>query len=156
MTTVKTVSLKDLGKEIKAFSEHAIHEQKQAVVLGLAKSLPGLAERSPVDTGHYASSWDMTWNEKQALIGNTAPHAPIIEFGARPFNPPIKPLLAWAKRVLNDPSQPPQYSPRVRALAYGTAAKIRERGIQPPRLVLTNAFDLFIRNIVSELERIKL
>lgn len=164
--TVQRVNLKDLGKEIQGFTEKTLNEQRNAVVNGLARSMPGLIKRSShgsypppsghstVDTGHYAASWRMSADEKSAIIGNIAPHAPIIEFGARPgFTPPLAPLLAWAKRVLQDPSQPPKYSDAVQGLARYTQNKIRERGIAP-RQVLRASFDDFIMNIGKELDRI--
>lgn len=152
--TVRRVSLKDLGKELKGFSEATLEQQKQAVILGIARSLPMLAERSPVDQGHYAASWDMYATDRKAVIFNFAPHAAIIEYGARPFTPPIGPLLAWAKRVLQDPSQPPNYSSAVWGLARGTQRKIAREGIKPKR-VLTDALPDILRNIAAELKRIK-
>jgi len=151
---LKTVSLKDLGREIRGFTDESLEVQRIATVRGIARSLPGLVEKSPVDTGFYANSWTMTADEKRAIIGNTSPHAPIIEYGARPFTPPIGPLLAWAKRVLQDPSQPPNYSSRVWALAKGTQAKITKNGMKPQH-VLTNAFDMIVDNIRRELEAVK-
>ena len=151
MATVKRVTLGELQKEFAEFATKTIPEQKAAVVRGIARSVPMLVQRSPVDTGEYANSWDMTFDEKQALIGNYAPHAPIIELGARPFTPPITPLLAWAKRVLKDPSQPPDYSPEVRKLAWGVRRKIQVAGMEP-RNILGNATDEIIRNIRRELE----
>lgn len=153
--TVKTVKLSDLAKEIEGFTGHALEEQKAAVVAGLYRTIPHLAQNSPVDTGQYANSWEMTHDEKQAMIGNFAPHAPIIEYGARPFTPPIGPLLAWAKRVLQDPSQPPEYSDRVWALAKATQAKIAAVGMTP-KLILTDAYDEMLKNIKAELDRVEL
>ncbi len=152
--TTRIVNLKDLGKEIKNFAESAVEEQKKAITRGLTRSLPMLAAASPVDTGQYAASWDMTVDEQKATIGNYAPHAPIIEYGARPFTPPLGPLLSWAKRVLQDPGQPPNYSPKVWALARGTQRKIAREGMKP-RFVLTNALPDIIRNIEAEFRGMK-
>ncbi len=152
--SVKRISLKDLGREIDGFGKATLEKQKKAVVLGITKSLPMLAEKSPVDTGAYAASWSFTEYETKCVLGNYAPHAPIIEYGARPFTPPIAPLLAWAKRVLQDSSQPPNYSSHVWALAKYTQAKIAREGMKP-RLILTDAMPDIIKNIESELRRIK-
>lgn len=152
--TAKRVSLKELGQDLPGFTKATLEKQKQAITMGLQRSLPMLAEMSPVDTGLYAQSWDMSVDEQKAVIGNFAPHAPIIEYGARPFTPPIQPLLAWAKRVLKDGSQPPHYSSRVWALAKHTQAKIAAQGIAP-RMVLTNALPDIIKNIKAEFERLK-
>lgn len=152
---MKTVSMKDLAKEIRGFGDALLVEQRSAVVRGLARSIPMLVKASPVDTAQYASSWDFSASEESAIIGNFAPHAPVIEYGARPFTPPIGPLLAWAKRVLQDPSQPPEYSDAVWGLARGTQMKIAREGMQP-RLVLTTALPDIIENIATEFKAIRI
>lgn len=150
--TAKRVSLDELGKEITGFAAAHVENQKQAVKRGLFRSLPMMAEKSPVDTGLYASSWNVTATEASAIIGNFAPHAPVIEYGARPFVPPIGPLLAWAKRVLQDSSQPPDYSSDVWRLARGVQNKIAREGMKP-RHILQNALPDIIRNIELEFKR---
>ena len=132
-----------------------LDKQKEAVSSGMLKSIPDLVRNSPVDTGLYAQSWSFTVSDKVAILGNTAPHAPIIESGARPFVPPIGPLLRWAKRVLQDPSQPPNFSSEVWALAKGTQNKIAREGMKP-RHVLENNFPKIIANIRREFERVNL
>lgn len=146
----KTVRLENFATELKEWSKASLDKQKKAVQGGVMRSIPDLVEASPVDTGLYAQSWDFTIDEKGAILGNYAPHAPIIEIGARPFTPPIKPLLEWAKRVLNDPSQPPNYSPQVQSLARGTQKKIKEKGIMP-RNILENMLPKIVENIKQEL-----
>lgn len=149
MAQTRVVNLSQLAAEIEKVSTLHIDKLKEATALGVAKSIPDLVKESPVDTGLYAQSWDMTVTEKNVLLGNTAPHAPIIEYGARPFVPPIKPLLEWAKRVLKDPSQPPDYSSEVWALAKGTQAKIAKEGMKPQK-VLENMLPTIIENIKQE------
>lgn len=149
----KTVKLGDFSRELKGFSEKSLQQQKAAVTSGLMQSMPDLVAASPVDTGMYANSWDMTVDERQAVLGNFAPHAPIIERGARPFTPPLGPLLAWAKRVLQSPSQPPDYDSDVQGLARATQAKIAREGIKP-RHVLEQMLPNIIANIEAELKRV--
>ncbi len=143
----------DFPKVFAEFGKKSVEEYKKATIAGVAKSMQQLVESSPVDTGQYASSWDMTVEEKSAILGNYAPHASIIEFGARPFTPPIGPLLAWAKRVLQDPSQPPEYSNEVWALAKGVQNKIVAVGMEPKH-ILENAIPMIIANIRDELRRL--
>lgn len=150
MSTVR-VNLKDFSKELGKFTNATLEQQKQAVARGIARSIPDLVASSPVDTGLYAQSWDFTIDEEKAVIGNYAPYAGIIEYGARPFTPPIQPLLAWAKRVLNNGSQPPNYDSDVWALAKYTQKKISERGMEP-RHVMENMIPTIIENIRKEFE----
>lgn len=153
MSQTSFVSLQNLAKEIEKVSEVHVENLQKATILGVAASIPQLVAASPVDTGLYAQSWDFTSNERGIIIGNFAPHAPIIEYGARPFTPPISPLLRWAKRVLKDPSQPPNYSDRVWALARGTQKKISEQGMKPQK-ILENMIPSIIENIKREYYKI--
>lgn len=151
MSTIQ-VPLNDFAKVLGEFTDKHIKDIKKGVASGVARSIPDLVRASPVDTGLYAQSWDFTVDEEKVILGNYAPHAPIIEFGARPFVPPLRPLLEWAKRVLNDSSQPPDYSPEVRSLAYGVRKKISEHGMQP-RNILRDMLPKILENIKEELRR---
>lgn len=137
-----------------AHNEESLKVLKQATVVAIARSVPELVKNSPVDTGLYAQSWDFTETEFGAVLGNYAAHAAIIENGARPFTPPLGPLLAWAKRVLGDSSQPPEYSDRVWALAKGTQNKISREGMKPKH-IMENEIPNIIKNIKVEFERAK-
>lgn len=148
----KVVRLENFSHELKEFMGKDLEERKKAVTSGVLKSLPDLVAASPVDTGQYAASWQFTPTETSVILGNFAPHAPIIEHGARPFTPPIGPLLAWAKRVLKSPSQPPDYDSEVWALAKGTQNKIAREGMQP-RNILEKMIPTIIENIRQELAR---
>ncbi len=147
---VKVVKMKDLANELKMLGQVTIQKQKQAVGRAIVKAIPRLVRASPVDTGLYAQSWDFSIDEEKAILGNYAPHAAVIEFGARPFTPPIWPLLAWAKRVLKDGSQPPDYSPEVWSLAVGTQKKIAANGMLPHH-ILENEIPRIIDDIKREM-----
>ena len=149
----KTVKLENFADEIEGFTKATLEQQRKAVADGVMRSSRDLVAASPVDTGLYASSWDFKMDEKSAILGNYAPHAPIIEKGARPFTPPIGPLLAWAKRVLNNPSQPPDYDSEVWGLARGTQMKIAAEGMKP-RNILEKQMPKIIENIREELAKI--
>lgn len=152
--TTRIVTLEQLSGQLKDFGKATLEHQKKAVVRGLYRSLPGLVKDSPVDTGLYAQSWKVTEQDNGAIIGNTAPHAAVIEYGARPFTPPIAPLLAWAKRVLRNGSQPPNYDSQVWGLAKGVQKKISVYGMKPHR-VLFNALPKIVENIGHELKAVQ-
>lgn len=150
---IKSVSMKDLAREVGEYNAITLKKQQGAVAKAMAHAIPVLVAASPVDTGLYAQSWDFNVDERRAVIGNYAPHAAVIESGARPFRPPIGPLLGWAKRVLKDPSQPPGYSPAVWSLARGTQKKIEREGLKPHH-ILENAIPRIIEEIKRELVKI--
>lgn len=150
---MKKVDLTDFAKELGKWSDKSIKDLKQATVKGIARSIPDLVAASPVDTGLYAQSWDFHETEMGAIIGNYAPYAGVIEDGARPFTPPLAPLLEWAKRVLKSGSQPPDYEPRVWALAVHTQKKISEVGMAPKH-VMENAIPGILKNIKAEMQKL--
>lgn len=149
----KIINLGDLSKELKNFADKHIDDLKLATAKGVIDSIPDLVATSPVDTGQYAQSWDFSIEETKVILGNFAPHAGIIERGARPFTPPIRPLLAWAKRVLQDPSQPPDYSSEVWGLARGVQAKIAKFGMRPKH-VLENQLPFIIARVQREISKL--
>lgn len=148
----KIIKLKEFSRELNDYYKKAPKEVKAAVLSGVLKSLPSLVKNSPVDTGQYANSWDVKQDDKSIFIGNFAPHAAIIELGTRPFTPPIGPLLRWAKRVLRDGSQPPDYSDRVWALAKYTQKKISQSGMKP-RKIMEKELPKILNNVRSELKK---
>lgn len=150
---VREVSIDQIGKELGLNISKRVEEYKAAVVRACIDALPLLVQKSPVDTGQYAASWDVFVGDLYVAIGNYAPHAPIIEYGARPFRPPLRPLLEWAKRVLKDPSQPPDFSPKVWALATATQRAIEQRGM-PPKNVLGSTIPDIIELIKQELLKV--
>lgn len=147
---MKTVDLDKFADTLGDWANASLAKKRKAAINGIARSLPDLAKASPVDTGLYAQSWDMTVEEKSVFIGNYAPYAGIIEHGARPHKPPIGPLLAWAKRVSGSASQPPKYDKDVWALALYVQKKIEKYG-QAPKHILENAIPGIIDNIRKEL-----
>lgn len=174
----RKVNLSDFSKVLGDFSKRSLQEQRATVARGLARSIPDLVAASPVDTGLYAASWDFSVDEEKAIIGNSAPYAGIIEEGARPFTPPIEPLLQWAHRVLNgtdsERGQPltqkeadarvnqitkqkgvsklSGYSSDEWKLAVGVQKKIKAHGMQPHH-ILKNMIPTIIDNIRKELRK---
>lgn len=167
MSQRKVVDLKNFAKELGVWSDNAIKDLRDATARGVSRSIPDLVAASPVDTGLYAQSWDMSVEETAVILGNYAPYAGVIEYGARPFTPPIGPLLQWAKRVLQSKSQPLNkqdvessgknslsgYDSDVWALAISVQKKIQERGI-PPRHIMENAIPGIMKRIKEEMEKL--
>lgn len=150
--SAKVVRLQDFGKELEAESDRQIEALRIATLKGVVEAIPYLVAQSPVDTGLYAQSWNFSEEEGKVILGNYAPHAAVIEYGARPFTPPLDPLLAWAKRVLNDGSQPPDYSPQVQSLARAVQWKIKHYGMKPKN-IMTNAIPEIIEDIKRHYEK---
>lgn len=149
---MKKVKLEKFSEELQKFSGLSLAKKRKAVLSGIARSIPDLVAASPVDTGAYAASWGFTADEHSAFVGNYAPYAGVIEYGARPHWVPIGPLLAWAKRVTQSSSQPPDYDSKVWALAKHVQNKIAVQG-QAPKHIMENEIPTIIQNIREELRR---
>lgn len=156
MTGKKVIDLRNLASENLNFTEEMTVNLMDGVERGLMRALPALIADTPVDTGQMAASWKVERHEAHSvLLLNDAPHAAAVEFGARPFTPPIGPLLAWAKRVLqdpqtpDDPNDPASYSREVRSLAFAVQNKIREQGMKPHNIVENN-MEKILQAIVAE------
>lgn len=144
----KVVNLKDFAGVMRDYQHLSLRQQKAVVAKSIADNFKDIVKNSPVDTGLFAQSWDMIEDEKSIMIGNYAPHAAIIEFGARPFRPPIKPLLDWARRVL----QRAEHDSDVWALAKYTQAKIEAQGMKPKH-ILTDSLNKILNDIRINLKR---
>lgn len=93
------------------------------VLLDEAKSLTTAAGIK--DTGAYLKGWKVIELGKSLQLVNTAPHAGVIETGAK-FSkmPPVKKIMPWVRRKL--PDVLPQER---RAVAFLIARKIKKTGL---------------------------
>lgn len=86
-----------------------------------------------VDRGELLNSREVTMTPKGATMAVTAPHAPAIEDGTRPFRPPYQPIYEWLlRKQLVEPDQ-------AAARAWAIVEKIARVGIAP-RHFMAKAF----------------
>ena len=103
----KVVNLGNFASELEEFSDNHVEDLKDATFKGIVNSVPGLIKASPVDTGQYASSWDFFETELGIVLGNFAPHAAIIEKGARPFTSTARATFGLGKAGFKRPIAAP-------------------------------------------------
>ena len=103
--TTKTVTLeqftKELGQLPKDLETAIVRGLRSAAARGVGEVVQAINTASPhppVDTGGLARSVEHSNLPKGGRIEVDAPHAAVMENGARPFWPPIEPLEDWAKR----------------------------------------------------------
>jgi len=86
-----------------------------------------------VDTGDLKNSVTVTRVTDGALVTVDSPYAAPLEYGARPFTPPLAPLAEWALRkgLANDEAA-------AMRIARGIQKKFQTEGI-PPRSFFRNA-----------------
>ncbi len=138
--TVREIELSDFIKRMASLGG----DVEAAVVRGLqsaAHRLDGFiaheithAEPFPaVDRGELLNSREVTMTPKGATMAVTAPHAPMIEDGTRPFRPPFQPIYEWlVRKKLVDESE-------AGARAWAIVNKIATVGIAP-RHFMAKAF----------------
>ena len=130
-------------------------ELEAAIIRGLrsaALRLQGLvvqeidqADPHPaVDRGELRNSHKYQATATGAVVSMTAPQAPMMEYGTRPFFPPTAPLAAWALRkgIADDEEEADQ-------IAFAIARHISQQGIEP-RGYFIKAVDTLKNGILGE------
>ena len=91
----------ELGK-LPGKLEHAIvRGLRSAAARGVGEVVQAINATSPyppIDTGQLARSVGHSSLPRGGRILVDAPHAAVMEWGARPFWPPLQPLIDWAQR----------------------------------------------------------
>lgn len=105
-----------------------------------------------VDRGELRSSARVEMVEGGARIEVDAPHAAIIEYGTRPFRPPVEPLAEWALRkgIADDEDEAME-------IAWAIASKFAAEGIFPRGYfakAMQRTFDIVAEEVAAELRRI--
>lgn len=109
------------GAVIRGMKSAALRS-KAEVVEQIDKALPFPA----VDTGGLRQSVSVTLFPNGGWVTVDAPHASHIEFGTRPFTPPLGPLLTWVIRKGLAADEDEAY-----AIARAVQRKIQREGIAP-------------------------
>jgi hypothetical protein len=90
-------------------------------------------------SGLYDKSWDNRQISKtRREVGNTAPYAKVVEYGAKPFIPPYAPILEWVKKKKKEEGEEAEKS------AYKIVHYIQMNGLKAHR-ILTRAVSTAVR-----------
>lgn len=159
MAVVKEINLNKFAKEFGTPSYdkgRLLKRQKkhiyESVYEGCLKSVEPMAERSPVDTGLYASAWSVRKiNKNEIHFGNTAPYASVIELGAKPHKAPLQPLIEWSARQLQVPADDPE----AKRMGLAVMKKIEREGMEPKYVLENGLEEVIIPMIKKEIKRRK-
>lgn len=99
-----TVEAEQLGAAFR--EEQARHKRAigRAMLRAAHRGMPIVVKATPSDRGTARAAWQVRkrFNKHGTPIGadlyNSAPHAGILEMGARPHWPPLMPILRWVVR----------------------------------------------------------
>lgn len=100
-----------------------------------------------VDTGSLRGSVSTEFVEDGAIVSVDAPHAPMIEYGTRPFFPPVEPLAEWVKR-----KGMASTDEEAKSIAFAIAKKISRDGIAPRRY-FSKAWSRMLQTLASDVIR---
>ena len=151
MAVVKTIQLKEFVKQFKdrKFLMNQMELVYKSVYEACLKSVKPMAERSPVDTGLYASAWETRKiNKHEIQFGNTAPYADMVEKGSRPFKPPFQPILEWSARQMKTTPD----DPKARRMAWRVVKKIEREGIDPKNVLELGLEEVILPMIKETIE----
>lgn len=119
---------KELGRLPQKLEGAIIRGLRSAAARGVSEVIQAIHTSSPyppIDTGGLARSVEHSDLPRGGRIAVDAPHAAVMENGARPFWPPLDPLIDWAKRKFGVDDHDAE------VIAEGVQRKIAMFGIEP-------------------------
>lgn len=141
-----------LGGDLNTSAVKAFREAAEQLEIEVVSQISNASPFPAVDTGYMRQSVTKHNLPNGASVSVDAPYSAAMEFGTRPFTPPLGPLKEWAMRKFGvDESQ-------AYAIAKGAQKTISERGIAPRHFYKKSweSVPRFIRNAMrSELERLR-
>jgi len=129
----------ELAGKIKLAKERGILSAAQRLVQVIKTQIIPSQERPPVDQGAYLAGWDAEPTALGADVFNDAPHAPIVEYGARAPNIKIgrqmilalsewvvrKGLIGRGRGSIHERAQ----NDEAQSMAWAIANSMKNRGI---------------------------
>lgn len=184
-TRVIRVAARDVPRGVQEMSRDMLQAIARGTNQGAQRARTYLVRRTPVDQGQLKASWEIErgterrprarWlrskDVKLAELKNRAPHAGIVELGARPHpvsEEGIQAIARWAMRVLTFKTPPAlkrrknEQGPRQRArdrrfaaalgIARAIAWRIRHKG-QKPTYYVRDSVPTAVRLMAAEVHR---
>lgn len=74
----------------------AVHEAAEMGLHRVDQTTRNAEPFPPVNRGIYRASHQVAHDPDGSTVFNDQPYAAVIEYGARPFFPPLEPLIRWA------------------------------------------------------------
>ena len=172
-TVIRTTSIEDALRDQRLRAERVREAVRKAQLdSALATQRVVMQDSSiKVDTGLFKSSWEVIPGSgtRPTELRNDAPYAGVLEQGARPFWPPLAPLIEWARRKAaviglvpaSKGGRPSSYTgdeeSRIRSFARAVQRAIARRGFKPTWIMrgrLGFARDQMRRSFEEQLHRI--
>jgi hypothetical protein len=129
--------------------EAVIRGMKSSALLLEGKIVQEIDTANPypaVDTGALRGSFQTKFTDRTVVVFSDLPYAAAMEFGTRPFFPPVDPIAEWVMRkgISNDASE-------AKGIAFAIAKKFSKQGIKP-RFFTKKAIAKFTPLLKKEVE----
>jgi nucleoid-associated protein YgaU len=153
MPTIKLDDPSKLGSLLKQAGAAMPRVMRNASLGAARRGQALMPKKGPTDQGQLRNSWRVREVPDVALV-NDAPHAGIVEAGARPHpvsREGIDALTGWAMRQLGVSEK------EARGIAFAIAARMKTEGQEPTYFIRDSLAELrdFLRpEVVRQLERL--
>lgn len=140
------ISHDELALDLEKRTRETLKQTKRGILSSMHRGRGVLASRTPVDRGHMKSAWEV--KPATSEIADEAPHAGIVEGGARPHKvnkEGREALVRWAMRQLGVDQQTAQ------AVAQGVINKLAKKG-QKGKFIARDALPELRDMVVKEVE----
>jgi len=159
----KQIGINDLGNELRKLMKgqlhdavvRGIHSAGYRLQAGVPLAIASTRPHPPQDTGELTRSIKLTKHSEGASVIADAPHAPMVEYGARPHFPPLAPITGWVWRKFDVESWE-----EAEEIALSICRKIAKYGMQPRHFMLRALTDfrrlkVLKQEVEREIKRIK-
>ncbi len=142
----------DLPEEMEGAIIKGLRSASARGVSAVVESINTTSPHPAVDTGQLGRSVESSDIPRGGRLAVDAPHAAVVEDGARPFWPPLQPLVDWAQRKFGVDED------EAEEIARNVQRKIATFGIEPRhyfRRAMVSVRKFVPIEVESELRKLK-
>jgi bacteriophage HK97-gp10 putative tail-component len=173
-TNVITIDIDQLPRELQRGEERFAKALRRGLRMGAERGRGIIVRRTPMDLGQLRGSWKVKAQEWTAELLNDAPHAGIVELGARPHKVSAEgwqAIYEWVRRhpELYGRKKPKTkvsatteqqkalgpfrgLDPEITGITWAIVKKINKYG-QKPTFFVMQSLDVLRQALVKEVER---
>jgi hypothetical protein len=143
------INIKDLPARMLQDNKARVELAHNAIRVAAERTRTLLARRTPVDQGQMKNAWRVSGTAENTTVVNDAPHAGIVEAGARPHNvnaAGVEAIRSWVGRHFAGMSDKEQDG-----ITWAIINKIKKYG-QKPTWLVRNAMPDIEKFLKAEME----
>lgn len=171
---VITIGIEQLPRELQRVEQRFEKALARGLRMGAERGRAIIVRRTPMDLGQLRASWKVKAHDMVAELINDAPHAGIVELGARPHKVNAEgwqAIYEWVRRhpELYGASRPRSrvsattaqqaqlgafkgLDPEITSITWAIVKKIQKHG-QKPTFFVRESLDVLEKALIKEVER---